>query len=829
MASRRRFPLHLQITALFLLLIAVLGGTLSAYNYRKSSEIVLAASDQLFTQYGNQLTLDFLRTYQPIVQTVNMLTLDSIASAWTLEERLSKIPLLAKALDQRPQVVGLKFGYESGDYFIVRPIGSDTLRAAFGAPDDAVLMADNIQQNDLGRRTVERFFFDARLQPVGRVDAGLSEYDPRTRAWYQGAIASDVHVATDPYFFDQLRKVGITLSSRTPDRTAVVAADIALDSLSQTISGLLITPRSEIVLLDLNLNALAYRDPGKLVLLRDDEVAEVARLDSLGSQALDAAGPLVQSGLRAFELRIEDEKWRGRLYRLEPAHGIRFELLMLVPEKELFTEALVMRQQSSLITGIILLLALPLTWYLARQIARPLRQLAREANAIRRLQFDRPLGFSSMIREIDDLSHSMSVMKDTLNRFLGLVRSISEETEFKPLIELITDETMNVSQAAGAAIYLVNEDETRLEPVSLKIAGTAASPGMLSGCALASTGSLARCLREESSLQEQVDHASHDHPMHRLLEVMDRSRFSVVVIPLKNRKREPVGVLCLLFPDIDSRRESDRLAFIETLSGFASITLESRQLIRMEKDLLEAFIELIAGAIDAKSPHTAGHCQRVPDLTEMLARAACDSQDPAFRDFRLSAEQWEELHIASWLHDCGKVTTPEYIVDKATKLETLYDRIHEIRTRFEVLKRDAEIRYWQALHAGGDETELRRRLEREQAELDEEFRFVADCNLGGEYMKPEDQARLRAIAGRTWLRTLDDSLGLSWEERQRRPDPPPGLPVEEPLLADKPAHIVPRTENDRIAQDNPWGSGSRRRSISTTGANSTTCRSGPVP
>ena len=139
----------------------------------------------------------------------------------------------------------------------------------------------------------------------------------------------------------------------------------------------------------------------------------------------------------------------------------------------------------------------------------------------------------------------------------------------------------------------------------------------------------------------------------------------------------------------DEAIHSSNIEFIEALSGFAAVTLESRQLFNMQEALLHAFIKLIAGAIDAKSPYTGGHCSRVPEITLMLAKAACESSDDSFKDFDLDDRQWEELSIAGWLHDCGKVTTPEYVVDKATKLETIYDRIHEIRTRFEVLKRDA--------------------------------------------------------------------------------------------------------------------------------------------
>jgi len=158
------------------------------------------------------------------------------------------------------------------------------------------------------------------------------------------------------------------------------------------------------------------------------------------------------------------------------------------------------------------------------------------------------------------------------------------------------------------------------------------------------------------------------------------------------------------------------------------------------------------------------------------------------------------------LHDCGKVTTPEYVVDKATKLETLYDRIHEIRTRFEVLKRDAEIDCLKAIAAGGDAPKLKEALIARLKTLDEEFAFVAGCNEGGEFMAPEKIARLKAIASRTWQRTLDDRLGVSREEGRRMARRPPApLPATEFLLADKPEHVIERGTQDQMPEDNPWG------------------------
>jgi hypothetical protein len=190
----------------------------------------------------------------------------------------------------------------------------------------------------------------------------------------------------------------------------------------------------------------------------------------------------------------------------------------------------------------------------------------------------------------------------------------------------------------------------------------------------------------------------------------------------------------------------------------------------------------------------------------MLARAACAATNGPYKDFDLSEEEWEAVHLGAWLHDCGKVTTPEYVVDKATKLETICDRIHEVRMRFEVLKRDAEIGYWKRVADGGDRAALRGMLEAEWRALDADFAFVAECNEGGEFMAPERVARLKAIAARTWTRTFDDRIGIAHEERKRKERSPAApLPATEPLLADKPEHVIERRPEERMDEGNRWG------------------------
>jgi HD-GYP domain-containing protein (c-di-GMP phosphodiesterase class II) len=215
--------------------------------------------------------------------------------------------------------------------------------------------------------------------------------------------------------------------------------------------------------------------------------------------------------------------------------------------------------------------------------------------------------------------------------------------------------------------------------------------------------------------------------------------------------------------------------------------------------LFTAITKLLPGAIDAKSPYTGGHCKRVPVVAEMLATAAHESNKAPFADFTMNTnDKWREFTTAALLHDCGKVTTPEYVVDKATKLETIYNRIHEIRMRFEVLLRDAEIdTFRRRLDGNTDETALQDELERTRKEISDDFEFLATCNIGGEFMADEKIERLERIAARTWMRHLDDRLGISQDEAAlKSTQPSPRLPVVEHVLADKPEHVIPRANPD---------------------------------
>ena len=216
-----------------------------------------------------------------------------------------------------------------------------------------------------------------------------------------------------------------------------------------------------------------------------------------------------------------------------------------------------------------------------------------------------------------------------------------------------------------------------------------------------------------------------------------------------------------------------------------------------QKELMDSFIKLIAGAIDAKSPYTGGHCRRVPLIATMLVKEASKASSGSLKTFTFDTpEELEEFERGAWLHDCGKITTPEYVVDKATKLETIYNRLHEVRMRFEVLWRDISIVALERELKGEEASLLKEWREKEQAILLEEFAFIAESNVGGEFMDEVKKERVQAIAKRTWTRHFSNRLGLSANELLRYSAPECSLPTQEQLLSDKNEHIIPRVNFD---------------------------------
>jgi HD-GYP domain-containing protein (c-di-GMP phosphodiesterase class II) len=366
-----------------------------------------------------------------------------------------------------------------------------------------------------------------------------------------------------------------------------------------------------------------------------------------------------------------------------------------------------------------------------------------------------------------------------LEQLNAIGASLSAERDINRLLESILAAAKTITRADGGTLYRVTEERTlRFEIVrtsSLKyyLGGTTGNPVPFYPIQLYKDGkpnhsmvaAHAALTGKTVNIPDAYAAEGFDFSGTRAFDAKTGYRSkSFITVPMRNHDHEIIGVLQLINAHDPSSGEvvafspsDQRLA--ESLASQAAVALTNRMLIMQLEQLFESFINLMNSAIDEKSPYTGGHCQRVPVLTMLLAEAVNDTREGPLRDFTMSEKDRYELKIAGLLHDCGKVTTPVHIVDKATKLETIFDRVHLIDTRFEVLKRDAEIdslrkkmNFFQEkkpMEAADEDKRLRDRLRA----LDDDRRFLHAANIGSERMQDDDVARVRRIAAYRWRDT----------------------------------------------------------------------------
>ena len=363
-----------------------------------------------------------------------------------------------------------------------------------------------------------------------------------------------------------------------------------------------------------------------------------------------------------------------------------------------------------------------------------------------------------------------------LEQLNAIGASLSAERDIDRLLEAILTAAKTITRADGGTLYRVTEERTlrfeivRTSSLRYYLGGTTGNPVPFYPIQLykddrpnqSMVAAYAALTGKTVNIADAYTADGFDFSGTRAFDTKTGYRSkSFLTVPMRNHDNETIGVLQLINAMEPSTGaivpfspSDQRLA--ESLASQAAIALTNRMLINQLEQLFESFINLINSAIDEKSPYTGGHCQRVPVLTMLLAEAVSETRDGPLRDFHMSEKDRYELKIAGLLHDCGKVTTPVHIVDKATKLESIFDRIQQIDTRFEVLKRDAEL---EALRKKHDFLEQKMRMEAAEEDkrlrdrlrqLDDDRKFLHACNIGGERMRDEDVDRVRRIGQYRW-------------------------------------------------------------------------------
>ena len=415
-----------------------------------------------------------------------------------------------------------------------------------------------------------------------------------------------------------------------------------------------------------------------------------------------------------------------------------------------------------------------------------------------------------------DYKQRCKFLENRIGRLNDIGIALSREDDFNKLFEMIMEEAKHITNADGRTLYMKSEDGNFLNFEIVRTDSTNLVMGGTSGKEIAWPSIPLFDKNQKPNYKNVACYAAHTGKTINIKDAYNEDGFdfsgtknadknnnyrskSFLTIPLKNHEDEIVGVMQLI--NATSPASKDVISFtndmeqqVESLASQAAVALTNKRLVAELKNLFEAFIKLIAHAIDKKSKYTGGHCERVPEICMMLADAVEKADYGKYKDFKMNDDERYELYIAAWLHDCGKVATPPHIVDKGTKLETITDRIEVIESRIEILKRDAEIEFLKKqldcsvnqkdFDSKKYETIYQDRLK----ELDENLSFIKNANIGGEYMEKKDQIRIEEISANTYMQNNNVSNLLDDRDvRNLQIEKGTLLPEEREIIND---HIV---------------------------------------
>ena len=415
------------------------------------------------------------------------------------------------------------------------------------------------------------------------------------------------------------------------------------------------------------------------------------------------------------------------------------------------------------------------------------------------------------------LKEKCSVLEDRVKRLQEIGLALSTEDDINVIFELIMDEAKNITNADGRTLYMISDDGKTMKFEIMATESMNFSQGGTTGVEI--TIPPMQLFNEDGTPNHSsiVAYSANTGKIVNIKDAYKEKGFdftgaknfdkntgyrtqSVLSVPLKNHENDIVGVMQLI--NAKDPKSDKTISFsddmqnqVESLASQGAVALTNKRLVAELKNLFESFIQLIATAIDKKSPYTGGHCERVPEITMLLADAVEKTKVGKYADFSMNEDERYELYIAGWLHDCGKVATPPHVVDKGMKLETITDRIEVMDTRFEVLKRDAEISMLKkqiALikkgSANGAIKTLETDLETQTNQLSSDQSFIQKTNRGGEFMEKEDQQRVADIGNYKW-KLEGKKINFFDEKDVRNLQIPKGtlLPEEREIIND---HIV---------------------------------------
>lgn len=821
----KKWSFRISIASLMIGLTLTLSATFLLIAYRTFTRAADHSSERLFAEIADKLSekVDSLLGAVESATEAGAFLIGAAPLSPDHEDRSTLLLFMLNGLKENQRLHAFFVEDRDGTLLRVLALRADpALHERYGAFPNVAYVVRTFDEKGRLRRQAH---FDEQLQPVAIADPEVKVVAP-LRPWAGENRVNQDTVCTAPYVFASEIMAGIACTRPASNGSPLFGTETTLGHFSDFLWGQQVSRFGTAFLFDLNGNLLAHpREPSFSVIHwgDHDEMWLVPLSQSQHPEVKAIWSRFKESGGRM--LGRNQAFWAGDEHRIVRLSSIRHSGLQMMvavtsPLADFTGDFALIRQRVLLVSALAAILAVLASFLIAGRVSRALSRLAASAERIQHFDFSDQPAIESVFIEIHSLANSFALMLQTVrqrtealittrNHLSFLVDkgiALAGEHQESRLTSLAFSSACELALADGGQFFRTS-GQGRLSPVLVERSSRGIQITELAG-----EQSAAHSIDLEAAPDDPLFAAAREALVSGSIQSVGNYRgqgltpgladrfgpfAGALLVPLKTRRDKVIGLFLLVLPleqSSDKTAEFDRgrYPFIEVLAAQAAIALDNQELIRAQRQLMDSFIKVIAGAIDAKSPHTGGHCSRVPELALLLAREADKASRGALADFHLQGDEaWREFEIAAWLHDCGKLTTPDILVNKATKLDAHVNRIHEIRMRFEILWRDLEIDYLRSLKDGEFNAEERREaLEQQRRQLIADFQFIAGCNLGQHPLDEADRKRLLVIAGRTFAPQFDDRLGLSEEETGRLPArTEPGRP--NPLLADRPDHLIP--------------------------------------
>jgi HD-GYP domain-containing protein (c-di-GMP phosphodiesterase class II) len=381
----------------------------------------------------------------------------------------------------------------------------------------------------------------------------------------------------------------------------------------------------------------------------------------------------------------------------------------------------------------------------------------------------------------------------SISELAAIGKALSAEHDTQAVLEMILTQSRRFTHADGGTLYLLNEDKTHLDfhvlhndTLKSHMGGTSGNPITLPSVALLNDDGLPNDANVSAFVANSAQVVNipdvyqalgfNFEGTKKFDEATGYRSKSMLVVPMRDHEEQIIGVLQLINAQNPETGETvafdpEQIEITAALASQAAVVLTQQRLIQDLKNLFESFIRAIATAIDEKSKYTGGHISRVTELTMMIAEKVNEVEDGPFGKTEFTADELEELRIAAWMHDTGKITTPEYVVDKANKLETIFDRVAQVQTRWQAIRLERRVaaleKKLELAKQGLDPekaAEVDALTDRELAVLNEDLEFLETTNKGGEFMTDEALERLTQIGARTYPESDGDHRFLTDDE-----------------------------------------------------------------